>query len=161
TIAFTSTSVLPVLNYNKSLSDVKNMYLSAGFSAGIVQRRFDPTKVTTNSQYNGVSGDPSLGTGENFQASAGLSFNSQVGNNADDNLYFGIAYHHFNQSANVSFYSDPKVTIVPKWVYSAGLRTTVNDYAYMTFYADYSAQGAYSELIGGGLYSVKLDSYTD
>ncbi|MEO8821901.1 MAG: PorP/SprF family type IX secretion system membrane protein [Ginsengibacter sp.] len=169
TISLTSTSILPVLNYNKSLSGDKNMYLSAGFSAGIVQRRFDPSKITTNSQYNGLNGDPTLATGENFEASnnsyfdgsAGLSFNSQIGDNADNNFYVGVAYHHFNQSAKVSFYNDPTVTVNPKWVYSAGLRTTVNEYAYMTFYADYSSQGAYSELIGGMLYSAKLDGYPD
>ena len=54
TIALTSTSILPVLNFHKSLSAEKNMYLSGGFSAGIVQRKFDPSKMTTNSQYNGL-----------------------------------------------------------------------------------------------------------
>ncbi len=128
TISLTSTSVLPVLNYHKSLSEERNMYLSAGFSAGMVQRKFDPSKMTTNSQYNGTTGDPTLATGENLEAnnflyfdgSAGLSFNSQVGSNPDDNLYFGVAYHHFNKSAKVSFYNDGNVTIDPKWVYSAG-----------------------------------------
>ena len=48
TIGLNSTSVMPVLNYHKSLSEEKNTYLSAGFSAGIVQRRFDPSKMTTN-----------------------------------------------------------------------------------------------------------------
>src|SRR6185437_9403868 len=57
TIALTSTSVLPVLNYHKSLSAEKNMYLSGGFSAGIVQRRFDPSKMTTNNQYDGFNND--------------------------------------------------------------------------------------------------------
>ncbi|HSN07814.1 MAG TPA: PorP/SprF family type IX secretion system membrane protein, partial [Hanamia sp.] len=169
TIGLTSTSVLPVLNYHKSLSEDRNMYLSAGFSAGIVQRRFDASKMTTNSQYNGVGGDATLATGENFSAnnflyfdgSAGLSFNSQIGSNPDDNLYFGVGYHHFNQSARVSFYNDPAVKIYPKWVYSAGVKTTLNDYAYMTFYADYSTQGSYSEMIGGMLYSLKLDAYPD
>jgi type IX secretion system PorP/SprF family membrane protein len=169
TIGLTSTSVLPVLNYHKSLSEDRNMYLSAGFSAGMVQRRFDASKMTTNSQYNGVGGDATLSTGENFSAnnflyfdgSAGLSFNSQIGSNPDDNLYFGVGYHHFNQSAKVSFYNDAAVKIYPKWVYSAGVKTTLNDYAYMTFYADYSTQGAYSEMIGGMLYSLKLDAYPD
>lgn len=169
TIGLSSTSVLPVLNYHKSLSEERNMYLSAGFSAGMVQRKFDVSKMTTNSQYNGVNGDATLATGENFGAnnflyfdgSAGLSFNSQIGSNPDDNLYFGVGYHHFNQSAKVSFYNDANVKINPKWVYSAGVRTTLNDYAYMTFYADYSTQGAYSEMIGGMLYSLKLDAYPD
>ncbi|HEU5053557.1 MAG TPA: PorP/SprF family type IX secretion system membrane protein [Hanamia sp.] len=169
TIGLTSTSVLPVLNYHKSLSADRNMYLSAGFSAGIVQRRFDPSKMTTNSQYNGTDPDVTLATGENFaqnnflyfDGSAGLSFNSQIGGNPDDNLYFGVGYHHFNQSAKVSFYNDANVKIDPKWVYSAGVRTTLNDYAFMTWYADYSTQGPYSEIIGGMLYSYKLDAYPD
>lgn len=169
TIALTSTSVLPVLNYHKSLSADRNMYLSAGFSAGMVQRRFDASKMTTNSQYNGSDPDVTLATGEDlsqnnflyFDGSAGLSFNSQIGGNPDNNLYFGVGYHHFNKSAKVSFYNDANVQIDPKWVYSAGVRTSVNDYAYMTFYADYSTQGPYSEIIGGMLYSLKLDAYPD
>ncbi len=52
-VALTATSVLPVLNYHKSLSAEKNMYLSAGFSAGVVQRKIDPSKITTNAQFNG------------------------------------------------------------------------------------------------------------
>ncbi len=39
TVALTATHILPVLNYHKSLSAERNMYLSAGFSAGIVQEK--------------------------------------------------------------------------------------------------------------------------
>lgn len=169
TISLTSTSVMPVLNYHKSLSADRNRYLSAGFSAGMVQRKFDASKMTTNSQYNGMDPDVALATGENmsannflyFDGNAGLSFNSQIGNNPDDNLYLGVGYHHFNTSAKVSFYNDPNIRIDGKWVYSAGVKTTLNDYAYMTFYGDYSIQGPYSEIIGGMLYSYKLDAYPD
>lgn len=169
TIALTSTSVLPVLNYHKSLSGERNMYLSGGFSAGIVQRKFDPSKMTTNNQYNGMNNDVVYATGESFASnnflyfdgSAGLSFNSQVGGNPENNFYLAIAYDHFNQSAKVSFYDNSEVKIDPKWVYSAGLKTAVNDYAFMTFYADYSKQGTYSEIIGGMLYSMKMDEYPD
>ncbi|MBL7731262.1 MAG: type IX secretion system membrane protein PorP/SprF, partial [Chitinophagaceae bacterium] len=51
TIGWTSTHLLPVLNYHKSLSNEKNSYLSLGFMGGWVQRRFDPSKVTTNTTY--------------------------------------------------------------------------------------------------------------
>ncbi len=34
---------------------------------------------------------------------------------------------------------------------------SVNDYGYTTYYVDYSKQGNYKELIGGMLYSLKLD----
>lgn len=168
-IGLNTTSVMPVLNYHKSLSEEKNTYLSAGFSAGMVQRKFDPSKMTTNNQYDGIGGSTNMPTGEEFgesnllyfDGSAGLSFNSQIGSNPDNNFYFGLAYHHFNRSAKISFYEDGNVHIDPKWVYSAGVRTTLNDYAYMTFYADYSTQGPNSEIIGGMLYSLKLDSYPD
>ena len=169
TVAFTSTHVLPTLNYHKSLSEERNMYLSAGFSAGIVQRKFDVSKMTTNSQFNGLDYDPTLATGENFQnsntlyfdGSVGLSFNTQVGDDPDDNLYVGAAYHHFNKGAKPGFSNVPSMAVQPKMVYSAGFKKTVNEYAYMTFYADYSTQGPYSQAIGGMLYSAKLDNLAD
>jgi type IX secretion system PorP/SprF family membrane protein len=169
TIGLTETNVLPVLNYHKSLSEERNMYLSAGFSAGFVQKRFDPSKMTTNNQFDGMDYNSSLGTGENFSqnnylyfdGSAGLSFNAQIGDNIDNNIYLGAAYHHVNRSAKVSFYNSPDVQVNPKWVFSGGLRLGVSDYAYTTFYGDYSIQGPYSEAIGGVLYTVKLDDADD
>lgn len=165
TIALTTTSILPVLNYHKSLSAERNMYLSAGFSAGIVQRKLDRSKITTNSQFNGNAYDPSLSNGETFSnngymyfdGSAGLSFNSQIGENVDNNLYFGIAYQHFNQSAKASFYNASDVAIIPKIVFSAGAKMSVSDYSYLTFHGDYSQQGGSTETIAGMLYSIRLD----
>ena len=63
TIALTSTHILPVLNFQKSLSSERNMYLSLGFMGGLVQRRFDESKVTTNSQYNGIGYDANMNNG--------------------------------------------------------------------------------------------------
>ncbi len=169
TIALTATHVSPVLNFHKSLSSARNMYLSAGFSAGMVQRKLDWSKITTNSQFNGSNFDPSLGNGEPFfntnysyfDGSAGISFNTQIGENPDNNIYIGAAYHHFNKSAKVSFYNSPDVGIIPKLVFSGGVRMNVNDYSYLTFHGDYSKQDPYTETIAGMLYSVKLDSPDD
>jgi len=165
TIALTATHVSPVLNYHKSLSAERNMYLSAGFTAGIVQRKFDWSKMTTNSQYNGTAYDPALGNGEPFlnnnylyfDGSAGLSFNTQIGENVDNNIFIGAAYHHFNKSAKMSFFNSPDVELIPKIVFSAGVKMSVNDYAYVTFHGDYSKQGPSREIISGLLYSLKLD----
>ncbi len=169
TIALTSTHVSPVLNYHKSLSADRNMYLSAGFAAGIVQKKFDWSKVTTNSQFDGTNYDPTLGNGESnlnnnylyFDGSAGLSFNSQITQNVDNNIYLGISYNHFNRSAKSSFFNASDVQVIPKWVFSAGLKMSVNDYAYVTFHGDYSTQGPFTEAIGGMLYSLKLDDPED
>ncbi|MBA2249523.1 MAG: PorP/SprF family type IX secretion system membrane protein [Chitinophagaceae bacterium] len=169
TVALTATHILPAINYHKSLSAERNMYLSLGFMGGVVQRKLDRSKITTNNQYNGTGYDPTLSNGETFpnagysymDGSAGLSFNSQVGQNADNNLFLGVAYHHFNKSAKVSFYGDPNLELTPKWVFSGGVRMGVSESSYITFDADYSKQGPNTEIIGGALYSYKLDDPAD
>ncbi len=169
TIALQSTHVLPSLNYHKSLSGDKNRYLSLGFMGGWVQRRIDRSKVTTNSQYDGTGFNPGLSDGESFprnsysylDASVGMSYNSQIGENPDNNIYLGAAYHHFNKATKVSFYGSPNYEMVPKWVGSLGLRMSVNEYSFFTLYGDYSKQGTYTETMGGALYSWRLDDIED
>ena len=169
TIALTSTHILPVLNYQKSLSSERNMYLSLGFMGGLVQRRIDQSKITTNSQYNGVDYDPALGNGENFtktsysyfDGSVGMSFNTQLGQNVNNNVYLGLAYHHFNKAHQVSFYGNPDIEMAPKWVGSLGIRISAGEESYMTLYGDYSKQSSYQETVAGFIYSYKLDDPED
>ena len=83
TVSYTNTQILPVLNYHKSLSSDKSKYLSLGFMGGWVQHSIDLSKITTNSQYEG------MGIGENItdpsysyiDGSVGMSFNSALNNN--------------------------------------------------------------------------------
>ncbi len=164
-IALTATHVLPTLNYHKSLSDVRSMYLSLGFMGGLVQRRLDRSKITTNSQFDGTNYNEGLGNGETFSKSAysyfdgtaGMSFNTQIGENTDDNMYVGAAYHHFNKAPKISFYGTANLEMVPKWVFSGGVRKSIADDAYVTVEADYSKQGASTEILGSVMYSYKLD----
>src|SRR5688572_7514531 len=87
TVGLTSTHFLPALNYHKSLSGEKTMYLSVGFMAGMVQKRIDYSKMTTDNQYGGGGFDPSAPNGEYFpnanlsyfDASFGASFNTTFG----------------------------------------------------------------------------------
>lgn len=165
TVDLTSTHILPAINYHKSLSAERSMYLSMAVMGGYVQRSIDRNKMTTNSQFNGGSYDPNMSTGETFSKSsysyfdgtAGLSFNTQLGENIDNNMFVGIAYHHFNKSKRVSFYSDANIELMPKWVASGGLRMSTTDYSYITVEADYTTQGINREIIGGVMYSLKLD----
>jgi type IX secretion system PorP/SprF family membrane protein len=158
----TTTIFTPVLNYHKSISNEKNMYLSAAFMGGIVNRRFDRSRITTNNQYD-------VGTdGENFSrtqysywdGSAGISFNSGLGNNPQNNILLGVAYNHFNRPRN-SFYEDANVLLDPKLVFSGDFRLGVNDNSWITFHSDYSIQGTYRELIGGMLYGIKIGPVLD
>jgi type IX secretion system PorP/SprF family membrane protein len=169
TIALQSTHILPVLNYHKSLSSDRNMYLSLGFMGGWVQRSIDRSKVTTNSQYDGTGFNPGLSANEPglnnsysyLDASVGMSFNTQIGDNTDNNIYLGAAYHHFNKATKVSFYGNPNYEMIPKWVASGGLRMNMSDYAFFTLLGDYSKQGTFTEVLGGALYSWRLDDIED
>jgi len=165
TINLTSSYILPTINYHKSLSAERNMYLSLGFMGGLVQRRFDISKMTTNSQFDGINYNSGLSTGENlatpsqsyFDGTVGVSFNSQMGDDPENNLFAGIAYHHFNENAKNSFYTSEFTPMTPKWVYSAGAKMAATENSYVTIHADYTQQGAYRELIAGAMLTYKLD----
>lgn len=165
TVNLTTTQVMPAINYSKSLSDEKNIYLNAGLSFGMAQRRIDESKITTNNQYSGGVVIPGAATGEHFNrnnysyfdGAVGLSLNAQLGENANNNLYLGAAYHHFNKAKNLGFYSNANLEMKPKYLMSFGLRTNVNDYSFITLQGDYSVQDKYTEVVGGVLYSLRLD----
>ncbi|MEO7767351.1 MAG: PorP/SprF family type IX secretion system membrane protein [Ferruginibacter sp.] len=165
TISLKTTHILPVINYHKSLSSEKNRYLSLGFMGGLVQRKFDMSKVTTNSQFDGINFNSSLANGETlaknsysyFDGIAGLSFVTQMGQDPENNFFAGIAYHHFNKNAKNSFYTNNNIEPKAKWVYSAGAKMATTDNSYVTLHADFSQQGAYSELIAGGMLTYRLD----
>jgi type IX secretion system PorP/SprF family membrane protein len=164
TVSLSATHVLPALNYHKSLSTERNMYLSLGFMGGWVQRRIDRSKITTNSQYDGTGFNPNLSDGETnlrnsysyLDASVGMSFNMQLGENKDDNLYLGLAYHHFNKATKVSFYGNPNYEMIPKWVGSAGLRMNISEQSFFSIETNYSSQGPYKETMVGALFSKRL-----
>jgi type IX secretion system PorP/SprF family membrane protein len=162
TIGWTSTHVLPVLNFHKSLSNDRNQYLSLGFMGGWVQRRFDPSKVTTNSQYdNGGLGENFSNTQYNYiDGSVGMSYNSTLGNNVNNNFFIGAAYHHFNRPNN-SFYRNAGIELHPKLVFSAGLKFGVSDNAFMTIQADQTLQGGFKETVGGAMYGLKIGDDAD
>lgn len=160
---FTTTNILPAINYHKAMSTDKSKYLSLGFMGGWVQRRIDRSKITTNNQFDGNGYNPGLPDGETFSqtnynyldGSVGMSFNSSIKNSDDESYFIGIAYHHFNRPKN-SFYKNPGIELNPKWVVSGGLKLSVNEMSYVTLQGDYSKQGNYSEAIAGALYSFKL-----
>lgn len=157
TVSLKTTHLLPALNYHKSLSNQVNRYLSAGFMGGMVQQRIDRSKITTDGTYNGT------GDGENFpspqytyfDAAAGMSFNTQLNEDVNNNLFFGLAYHHFNRP-KTSFYRSQSVELSPKFVTSVGVKFSVTEASYFTLQADYSKQGNYQETIAGFLYGMKL-----
>ena len=164
-ISLQTIQLLPLVNFHKSLSDVRNTYLSLGFMGGVVNRRLDRSKVTTNSQYdgflyNGSLYNETLPDGESFLSgysygdmSVGMSFSSTLGANQQHNFFTGIGYHHFNKPVN-SFYKN--ISHLPKWVFSAGVKLNLDDVTYVTLNGDMTTQAPFKEYILGGLYSKRL-----
>ena len=160
TVGLTSAHVLPALNYHKSLSNSKLMFLSVGFMGGIVRKSIDMSKMTTDNQYSAGVFDPTAPTGENFtapnftswDANVGMSFNTSFGKEQANSLFVGAAFHHLNRPKN-SFYRDPDIELNPKYVFSTGIKLKIDDFSSFTIHADHSSQGSFSETIGGALYS--------
>ncbi len=163
TVGLTTTHILPALNYHKSLSNDKTMYLSLGFMGGLIRKSIDITKITTDNQYNGGAFDPTLPTGENFlspnystwDASVGMSFNTTFGTDQRNSMFIGGAFHHLNRPKN-SFYRNRSIELSPKYVGSIGVKWSLDEESAITLQADHSVQGSYNETIGGVLYSHKL-----
>jgi type IX secretion system PorP/SprF family membrane protein len=162
TTNLTSTIVMPAFNYHRSLSQDRNRYLSLGVMGGFIQRRFDRSKITTNSTYDtGLDGeDIAKSSFISWDGSVGMSYNSGLGENENSNLVIGVAYHHFNKSAN-SFYNDAHVRLEPKLVVSADVKLDLNDFSTATIYTDYLRQGSNTEFITGLLYGLKIGNLAD
>ncbi len=163
TTNFRSTHILPTLNYHKSLSAEKNKYVSVGFMGGYVSRNIDRSKITTNNQWGAGGYDPNLPDGETFanpgykywDLTAGVSFNSNIGETDENNFYVGVAMHHIH-NPKVGFYDAGKTPLGRKYVASAGLKYYFSEDTYMTLQADHSKQGSNSETVGGVMYTKNL-----
>lgn len=155
--ALTQTSILPVVNYHKSLSTEHNRYLSLGVMGGVVNRSFDRSKITTDNTYTGgFDGETAIAPRYTYlDGSVGLSYNSNLSPDPEDNFYIGAAYHHFAKPSN-TFFRDPSVQLNPKWVASAGFRFGVTEFSYVTIQADHSMQENYQETIAGAMYGMKM-----
>jgi type IX secretion system PorP/SprF family membrane protein len=159
----TTVHFLPAINYHKSLSEEKNMYLSLGFMGGYVRRSIDRSQMLTNSTYDGHGDGESehlLPQYNYLDGSTGISLNTQLNENPENNLVLGIAYHHFTRPKS-SFFNDQAVRIQPKIVFSADAKIALNDLVTTTVYNDFVKQGTYSEAISGLLMGYKVGPYTD
>lgn len=162
---FQTTQVLPTVNYHKSLSDERNMYLSIGFMGGFTQRQFNPARLTFDNQYNNGAFDPTASSGENFSKfgfiypnlGTGISFSSTFGENV--NWFIGASYYHFNRP-KVSFFGDKTIELSPKLEYNAGVSAPLGDYVKVIVEYNQLKQGTYQEVMAGGLlgYRIQLGS---
>jgi type IX secretion system PorP/SprF family membrane protein len=158
-INFNSFQVYPAVNYNKALEDKHQSYLSAGFTAGYIQRSVDPSKMTFASQYQGGGYDPGNASNENitntkntyFDVGAGVSFNSSLGEFNNINYYLGAAAYHINKPKAAFSESEAFLRLNTKWNGNFGFQYLANNQLGFTMHANYSKQGTYQEIIAGVL----------
>ena len=158
-INFNSIQVTPAINYNKSLNDVHSSYLSMGFAASYIQRSVDPTKMTLDNQYIGGNYVSTAATGEklsfskisHYDISAGVSFNSTLGSEAQVVYYIGGAAYHVTKpkesfNANESF-----VRLSSKYTGNFGLQARLTKEFGLMVLGNYTHQNPYQETVVGAM----------
>ena len=160
-ISFNSLQVYPAINYNKSLEDNHQSYLSVGFTAGYIQRSVDASKMTFDNQYLNGGYNPSNPNGETadytrvnaFDLGAGVSFNSSAGRNHEVNYYIGAAAYHLTKPKQAFNKNESFIRLNTKYTGNLGVRWKLNQQFGLTVHANYLNQHPYTELIVGGLVS--------
>jgi type IX secretion system PorP/SprF family membrane protein len=155
-----TTGIYPCINYNKHLSDPHNSYLSAGFTAGHVQRSFDPGALTFDNMYQGGQVDPTLGAGENlplnkmsyWDLGAGISYNSSIGDGERIRYIIGLGGYHFTRP-KASFYERDAVNLAMRFNASFDLNFELSETWSVQVHSNLAVQGAYKEAMIGGLIS--------
>lgn len=158
-ISFNSLQVYPAVNYNKSMEDKHGSYLSAGFTAGYVQRSVDASKMTFDNQYvngaynGGNASGETMGFGRvsHFDVGAGVSFSSTAGKKNSVNYYFGGAVFHVTKPKESFNPNENFVRLNTKYCGNLGIRINVNQQYSLTIHANYLNQKPYQEIIFGGL----------
>lgn len=148
TSEFSTTQILPAVNYSLPLSSVTNSYLSLGVMGGLMQQRFDPTKLQLDDQFvSGSNGSftvlPSSGQVFNntnvnyFDLSVGVSYNGVFGDNID--YYVGTGLFHITRP-RVGFFEGNKITLNKKAAFNMGLSVPTSETDQLIVYGDYFQQ---------------------
>ena len=158
-INFNSTQITPAINYNKSLNDARSSYLSMGFAASYIQRSVDPSMMTLDNQYIGGNYISTAPTGEqmtfskisHYDISAGVSFNSTLGSEAQVVYYIGGAAYHVTKPKESFNSNETFVRLSSKYTGNFGLQARLSkEFGFMVL-GNYTNQNPYQETIIGGM----------
>jgi type IX secretion system PorP/SprF family membrane protein len=151
TSEFSTLQILPALNYSLPLSRAKTSFLSLGVMGGLMQQRFDPTKLVFNDQFvagsNGaftvlpVSGQVFNNTSINYpDLSVGVSYNGSL--NDDVDYYLGTGMFHLTRP-NVGFFEGNVITLNRKAAFNFGMISRTSETDQVIVYGDYFKQFNY------------------
>ena len=148
TSQYNTLQVLPALNLSIPLDREGRSFLSFGAMGGLMQQRFDPTKLVFNDQFvagsNGafsvapVSGQVFDKTSVNYpDLSAGVSYNGYVGDQVD--YYIGAGMFHLIPT-RVGFFENNKIIQNQKGALNFGLVDSTSETDHFIVYGDYFSQ---------------------
>lgn len=117
---FTSLNADLSLSYIKALGKGSHHFISYGFQIGLINRSFDYTKLSFDSQWNGDVYDPNTSTNEDFARThfnvfdfgTGIAYRYQKDERT--NVIVGFGAMHLNRPKQ-SFYNDNPVVIQPRF----------------------------------------------
>lgn len=158
-INFNSIHVTPAINYNKSMNDSRASYLSMGFAASYIQRSLDPSLMTLDNQYIGGNYVSTAPTGEtmtfskisHYDISAGLSFNSTFGENAQVVYYIGGAAYHVTKPKEAFSDRETFIRLSAKYTGNFGVQVRLTNQLGFSVLGNYTNQNPYQETMFGGL----------
>jgi type IX secretion system PorP/SprF family membrane protein len=131
-----TTAINATIAYHKTLDKYERHTLSLGMQGGIIQKRIDFTKLTFESQFNGLDGFDVVPNGENFtqttmilpDVSIGVLWRSRIGKR--NNLYIGGAYSHLNSPTESFLGSNNKLS--PRITAHGGIELSLGKYITLT-----------------------------
>lgn len=124
---------LPVLNFHKSLSDVRVSVLSMAFMPGIFKSQFDQSILPNAKNFHPIPFNPSSpvpqflasNSSTYFDFSTGISFYERI--NDQIAFYLGAALFHFGQNTLIQ---NQGISKMPReWVLNSGLILTRDQYS--------------------------------
>jgi type IX secretion system PorP/SprF family membrane protein len=142
--------------------------ISMGLQIGVIQRKFNPSKLTFGDQWNPITGyNPGATTSEVFTRTAATSFDAAAGILYYDaqpgkkmNLFGGFSVSHLTRPDD-HFSSTGGAKLPMRFTAHAGARFTINEVFSITPNLLYLKQGAASEKMVGAYGQLKAAPGTD
>jgi len=135
--------------------------ISAGICPSFLQYSIDFSKLTFNSQYNGINYDSNILSNENFAGNSITFFDLSSGINlaallsAKISLTMGFAANHMLKP-QISFNNDPSVRLNPKYQYHALAMLSFRDDLIIYPSILFATQGKQKEFNWGGMVRIGL-----
>lgn len=146
-----------------------NQHISIGIQAGLLSRRFDPSKFQFGDQWNPVTGyDPGTTTADVIaktpssvlDVGAGVSY-FDASPEKKVNLYGGVAAFHLTKPQDPFVNSSVKQTLPVRYTFHAGARISLTETVSITPNVLYMRQGTASETMMGLFGQLSANEYTD